>query len=136
LTFAFASHEGLAVIGTAENDDSHHVPILGSSSSAMIVEVEEDQECQYLTTYIQGIKHYLNRDSTGIVFAKDFGNSGWKIDQDGSLKAEKYDQYLNIIQIKPDIRKSFIKKDIKGENVVFDQQNKFVVSCNSQSLTG
>ena len=67
MTFAFASHQGLAVTGSAENENCDHVPILGSSSSAIKVEVEEGQ---YLTTLIHGEKHYLEGADTGVVFTK------------------------------------------------------------------
>ena len=87
VTFAFASHQGLAVTGSAENENSDHVPILGSSSSAIKVEVEEGQ---YLTTLILGEKHYLEGANSGVVFTKikDFSKIKWKIEQDGSLKSE------------------------------------------------
>ena len=74
MTLEFASHEGLAVIGTVENEDSEHIPILGSSNSAIKVKVEEDH---FVTTNIRGIKYYLEWGETGVKFSKikDFNKS-------------------------------------------------------------
>lgn len=105
LTLNFASHEGLAVIGTAENKEYLHIPILGSNSCGMKVKIEDGQ---YITSFIQGVKHYLEGGDTGVKFSKikDYQLSKWKIEEDGSLKTEYLDQYLKISQIQPNLAES------------------------------